>query len=75
MWVRIAAHENEMAANNRIAVNLNSDECGGLQDLLDRYQVCLAWLAQLAMVDLLEQHCKDSEQISQRFSTSTTMQS
>lgn len=52
-----------MAANNRITVNLNSDEYLALSELSERYQVSLAWLARRAITDLLEQYREDPEQI------------
>lgn len=52
-----------MAANNRITVNLNSDEYLALSELSERYQVSLAWLARRAITDLLEQYRGDPEQI------------
>lgn len=52
-----------MAANNRITVNLNSDEYLALSELSERYQVSLAWLARRAITDLLEQYRENSEQI------------
>lgn len=52
-----------MAANNRISVNLNSDEYMALSELSERYQVSLAWLARRAIADLLEQYRKDPDQL------------
>lgn len=52
-----------MAANNRITVNLNSDEYLALSELSERYQVSLAWLARRAITDLIEQYREDPEQI------------
>ena len=59
--------EGMMAANNRISVNLNSDEYLALSELSARYQVSLAWLARRAIADLLEQYLKDPDQLKMPF--------
>lgn len=60
-----------MAANNRISVNLNSDEYMALSELSERYQVSLAWLARRAIADLLEQYRKDPDQLKLPFLSNT----
>lgn len=56
-----------MAANNRISVNLNSDEYLALSELSERYQVSLAWLARRAISDLLDQYRNEPDQINLPF--------
>lgn len=64
-----------MAANNRISVNLNSDEYMALSELSERYQISLAWLARRAITDFLEQYRNDPDQLKTPFLSNITRSS